>query len=99
MNWQQKAEALQKLSEISIKTRGIDDWYISQNVEIKNGSVLESLYGNGTSPVDALNKHWEILTNLEPGQYLVIRAMSENRQAVKWNGFMWETVVEKPAVM
>lgn len=102
MDWQQKAEALASLGELSIKFRerenrigGPDPWYVSQRIEIKDGPCLLGSYGNGYTPQEALEDHWETLTTrLKPDQYLVIRGLSDDRKAVRWNGFMWADVHE-----
>lgn len=98
MDWQTKAAALNALAAISIKFRKPGDWYVSQQVEIKDGPILRGDYGNGATPQEAIEDHWERLTELEPGQYLVGREFldgrTHRRKAVRWNGFMWEDVNE-----
>jgi len=95
MNMQDKAQALNALAEISIRVRPDRSWYVFQLTEIKNGSILEGRYGNGNTPDEAIEAHWENLTNLAPREYIVINASKETRRAVRWNGFMWETVTER----
>lgn len=97
LDWQQKAAALAALAELSIKCRKAGDWYVSQNVEIKDNSVLRGEYGNGSTPQEAIEDHWQrLVTNLEKSPlYLVARAGGgEDRRAVRWNGFMWQDVPE-----
>ncbi len=96
MDWQQKAAALDALAEIEIKIRKPGDWYVSQRVEIKNDCFLEGAYGNGDTPMAAIEDHWNrLVTDIECRPlYLVARAGHPNRRAVRWNGFMWQDVPE-----
>jgi hypothetical protein len=90
VDWQQKAAALNLLSPIEILMRGVNDWYVSQRVEIKEKSILRSVCGNGDTPEKAISDHWDQATkNLGPDEYLVINVGSDNRRAIRWNGFMW----------
>ena len=95
MNWEQKLEALNALAECSLKMRKPGDWYVGHSVEVKVGAILEGRYGNGETPQDAVEDSWRKLTELNPGEYLVTRAYSGSRKAVRWNGYMWESVDEK----
>ena len=102
MHWETKLQALNALSECSLKMRGPGDWYVSQSAEIKDKCVLKSVCGNGLDPESAVCDHWEQMTKLKPHEYVVSRHEWEGetykRAAVRWNGFMWDHVVEeKPA--
>lgn len=91
MEWQKKAAALNALKEISIKMRGVGDWYVQQNIEIGGNGLLRGAYGNGKTPAEAIENHWMILVEEVPiGFYLVINATSDSRRHVRWNGYMWE---------
>ncbi len=105
MNWKEKMDALSSLDDdISIKyreasfisERALESWYVSQRVEIKvkGGGVVKSVSGNGNTPEEAIEDHWKQLTELKSDEYIVVNAGSDNRQAVKWNGFMWKRVKE-----
>lgn len=95
MDWQEKARALESLSEIALKIDDNGRWYVSQNVEIKDGSILASVCGRGETPEDAINDHWNnTTTGLPRDRYLVLNAYRPNRKAVRWNGFMWNEVKE-----
>lgn len=91
MDWQQKAAALDALAEIEIKIRKPGDWYVHQHVEIKDDCIMRGEYGNGRTPEEAIEDHWQrLVVNIEQTPlYLVARAMRDTRRAVKWNGFMW----------
>lgn len=96
MTWEQKLAACQALSACSLKMREPGDWYVSQDVEIKDKSILKGEYGNGTTPEEAVEDHWTRLTQLAAHEYLVTRAGGgELRKAVRWNGFMWDQVIEE----
>lgn len=94
MHWQEKAAALDALAEISLKVRGPGDWYVSQDVQIKDDCVLRGEYGNGATPEDAVLDHWKRLVEDIGGLYLIARTKADNRRAVRWNGFMWTDVPE-----
>lgn len=60
---------------------------ISINVEIRDDGILRSVCGYGGSLSEALTDLWCQLTVLDdPKQYLVIRAGTSERRAVRWNG-------------
>lgn len=105
MNWKEKMDALSSLDdEIALKYRNaeyvkdlkLEPWYVLQRVEIKTkgGSILKCVSGNGNTPEEAIVDHWQQLTELNQEEYVVVYAGSNNRQAVKWNGFMWKKVQE-----
>lgn len=93
MTWEQMFEACKALeANICLRMRQPGDWYVEQSIEIKDGPFLGSIFGNGTMPQEAVEDHWRKLTELKPEQYIVINARKDSRQAVKWNGYMWESV-------
>jgi hypothetical protein len=96
MDWQQKAAALDALAEISIKCRGVGDWYVSQKVDVKDGALLVGRYGNGATPQEAIEDHWrQLVDEIEPTpKYLIARTYSDERMPRRWNGFMWIVVHE-----
>ena len=96
MTWEQKLYACNALAPCAMMMRGPGDWYVSQcSVEVSQGGMMVSPSGNGKIPEYAVHDHWQQLTNLKPGEYLVIDAMAgPRRRAVKWNGFMWQGVEE-----
>ena len=99
MDFQQKAAALNALSEITIKCRGATDWYVSQRVRIIEGPMVKCVSGNGTTPEAAVLDHWEeLVDNLNSDEYLAVDALSEHRRVVRWNGFMWADVKEPEAI-
>jgi hypothetical protein len=94
MKWQEKALALETLCELSLKMRNIDDWYVSQNIEVKDGGILKGIYGNGVTPEEAINDHWnKLVFELADNEYLVTKAYGD-RKAVVWDGFMWKDIIE-----
>lgn len=101
MHWEKKLQALNALSECSLKMRGPGDWYVSQRVDIKDRHVLKSVCGNGLDPAGAVDDHWEqVTTQLASHEYLIAREYWNDdvckRTAVRWNGFMWDHVEERP---
>jgi len=96
MTWQQKLAALQCLGDCSLKMREPGDWYVSQSrVEVGGDGMLAGSYGNGETPVVAVTDHWRVLVDELPvGKHLVLGASSDDRRAVRWNGYMWADVQE-----
>lgn len=97
MTWEEKFEGLQLLhSDISLRMRVPGNWFVSHvGVEIKDGGILGGVCGNGSIPQEAVEDHWKRMTELKPGQYIVLDAYKDTRHVVKWNGFMWKPVVEE----
>ena len=96
MTWEQKAVALQAAvfpGLISLRFRKEGDWYVNKaGLERKEGGCLSSGYESGKTPQDAVEQAWEWA--IAPDYYLVKYVAGSTRRAVKWNGFMWEDVVE-----
>ena len=95
MDWQQKAAALDALAEIEIRIRAPWDWYVHQNVGIKDDHLMRGVYGNGETPEAAILDHWEVVVDAAKFPlYLVANSGTDRRRAVVWNGFMWADVHE-----
>ena len=98
MNYEEKLAALNALVGVlgyDIKMRSPGNWYCHlPGVEIKDGSMLTSPTGSSPTPPMAVELTWKQHTYLSPFQNLVISACGPKRRAVRWNGFMWEDVVE-----
>ena len=95
MDFQQKAQALNALSLLSIRLREGGDWYVNTGIEIKDKSMLSGVTSSSSSPEGAVNQYWDKITEqLAPRKYLVVNAYRANRRAVRWNGFMWADVFE-----
>ena len=98
MNWQEKLHALNAIADVSLRMRKPGDWYVDQSVEIGGmNCLLLGDYGNGVSPEEAVQAHWQrLVVDLKPKEYLVIHAGTEYRKHFRWNDFMWkELQVEK----
>jgi len=95
MNYEQLAVAMKAIGELSIKLRAPGDWYVNhRGVERREVGCLSSGCVSGKTPEDAIAQHWVWLT--DPKFYLLI-SPGGNREAVRWNGFMWERVDEERA--
>lgn len=97
MTWEQKFQACNALRGgilVTLQMRAPGDWYVgNQHAERKEGGVLSGGCVTGAkTPEEAVNQHWDWLT--DPKYYLVIGAYGSERKAVRWNGFMWESVNE-----
>lgn len=89
MNWEQKLDSLNAITETVLKMRKPGDWYVSANRrEIKNGGTFSGSYGNGVSPEEAVNDDWNKMTSISPEEEIVIDAMG-NRELFRWNGWRW----------
>jgi hypothetical protein len=98
MDWQQKAAALDAVADIRVCIRKPNDWYVDQRIDVGGDGMLRGIYGNGTTPIEAIEDHWQqLVVNLAPGRYLVIDAAGEKRRHVRWNGFMWVDLQVKDA--
>lgn len=96
MDWQQKAAALNSLSQIELHIRKAGDWYVSQRVETGGNGMLLSDYGNGKTPEEAIEDHWrKIVTELPPDRYLVTNAMGNTRKHWRWNECIWKELYQK----
>lgn len=93
MTWQQKAAALNALSELQLRIDVNNQWFVHHvRVEIGDGHIRKSIAGRGCTPEEAINDQWRHnVTELDlNGKYLVVNAMGQNRRHVRWNGFMWQ---------
>jgi hypothetical protein len=95
MTWEQKLDALNKLERCALRMRSIGDWIVDQSVEIKCGARMRSVEGRGATVQDAVNAHWDLLTKLKDGEFVVARAGSLSRSSARWIGIMWEPVIEQ----
>lgn len=95
MNYEQKFLAMNAIARAEVCIRGPHNWYVHQRVELKNGPMLETISGSGITPESAIDDHWSQLTDIADSQYLVTYA-SGGRRAIRWNGFMWADVPERP---
>lgn len=88
--WEQKFQVMQSLCSHSLKMRGPGDWYVeSTGIEIKDGPILESSYGNGKTPQEAIENHYEIYTSVKLPKTVVVNAHTSKRKEYIWTGFMW----------
>lgn len=96
MEWYQKFTAILALGPSAcLRMRGDGSWYVADgHIEVHEGSMLSSPTQAGGTPEAAVNEAWQQLTDLKPGQYLVIHVMTDERRAFRWNGFMWQDVKE-----
>lgn len=93
MNHEEKMFALNALAEVSVRMRKPGDWYVDQNVSVKDGCVLVSAYGNGSTPEEAVNNHWEEIaiktSSMKPIVVIKYTDEGSDRKHYFWNGFMW----------
>lgn len=95
MTYEQMMCALKAICHgVSVCIRKPGDWYVTMpNVERKENGCLSSGCDSGKDPEAAIRSRWIWATASE--HYLVVNAYQASRRAVKWNGFMWEDVVEE----
>ncbi len=94
MNYEQKAQALKGLGDLTIRFRKPGDWYAScEYVYTADSCFLVGAYGDGATPEKAVEAYFERLTELRPNEkYVVIDR--EPRRRLRWTGFMWSEVPE-----
>lgn len=96
MNWEEKLAVLLTLDDnLSVTMRKPGNWYVSGGrceIKRKGSGVLESAYGDGKTPQEAVEDHWRQYTTLPDGAVIVIDAMRKTRREVRWNGFTWVDV-------
>ena len=90
MNWEQKLEALKSLCDIRLIMRTSRDWYIDSHMEIADGVFLSGEYGNGNSPEEAVNNHWELYTN--DSDIGITKLIKADEKYWYWKRFMWKEV-------
>lgn len=95
MDFTQKSRAIKALADV-LEVRFHDmGWAATAgNVEVRDNGLLMGVTGRGRTPETAVDELFERLTNVPAGQYLVVNAYSDQRRAVRWNGFMWAQVNE-----
>lgn len=93
MNYEQKFAALNALAECSLKMRKPGDWYVLQRSELKDGGMLIGSYGNGSTPEDAIEDHWNKLAMGSSATKPIVTfrhdGNGDQRFHHYWNGFMW----------
>ncbi len=94
--WEEKAEALNNLSQVVIRMRNIGDWYAKcENADLIAGAMRGNSYANGTTPEEAVENLFTILTTLEwadrKHDYVVLHALTPKmRQHFVWVGNHWK---------
>jgi hypothetical protein len=93
MTWEQKFEAINALSDTSLRMRSPGDWYIDcRGREVGGDGFLTGMYGNGRTPEEAVNDDFEKMTTVEYPKYIRIGDGNGGHIHVRWTGFMWRTV-------
>lgn len=96
MNWQQKFEAIQAFAgsyDANLRMRKPGDWYVECGMSIGGDGMLLGSYGNGSTPEEAVEDHWQIYSGLPHDRY----AVNRKNDRARWNGFMWKPLSEKQA--
>jgi len=99
MNWQQKLAAIQAFCgpfDVSLMMRKPGDWYVSSGMGIGGDGLVHGVYGNGSTPEEAVLDHWEQYRDLPPNRYATISHGAGQRRG-RWNGFMWDLITEERA--
>jgi hypothetical protein len=68
-----------------------------EGVEIKNGSILSTSFGNGTTPSLAIQKYWSTLTSLDEDQRIVTGAYRSDRKEYRLVDECWIDMADVPA--
>lgn len=90
MTWEERFAAIKALDDDAcLCMRSPGDWYVSANMEIKDGQILTGAYGNGVSPDQAVLDHWAIYASVKYPRTIVVHAGTDQRREVNWKDFMW----------
>ena len=81
MNWEEKFEIMQNITHTEIRMRKPSDWFVSSWMQTAGGN-----YGNGRTPEEAVNNHWDIITSYPVS---INRTSGKEDEYFKWNGFMF----------
>ena len=84
MTWEQKLAALKALAPTHLAMRKPGNWYVDTTVRISGADLSFGSYGNGKTPEEAVNAHWNIYTNIPSDRFVIVRG-----KKFRWNGFMW----------
>ena len=88
MTWEQKLEALNSLCEHSLIMRAPGDWYVSSDLSIIDQCISSGDYGNGDSPEEAVEDHWDRYSSVAFPMYI----SNGTGKRYRWNKFMWKEV-------
>lgn len=88
MTWEQKLEALNALCEHSLIMRAPGDWYVSSDLTIIDECISSWDYGNGETPEEAVEDHWDKYASVAFPMYI----SNGTGKKYRWNKFMWKEV-------
>jgi hypothetical protein len=100
MDTKKRALALNALSPIELRLDINGNWFVRWvGVEIKKGPCLGGAGERGATPDEAIDRTWASVEDMskDRSRYLVVGAYTDQRKAVRWNGFMWEIIIEEKA--
>lgn len=73
-------------------------WYVDSRLEVVGNGVIGGVGAKRSSePGDAVHLFWREIENLPDGHALTLNGSDPTRRLLRWNGFMWEDVRERPA--
>lgn len=88
MTWEEKLSALQCVAETALRMRKPGDWYVSMRAGIGGGGMIRGEFGNGKTPEEAVNAHWDAYVTHLPSDRYVVTGPEDNTR-VRWAGYMW----------
>lgn len=92
MNWEQKLAAFKALGEAHLEMRKPGDWYVADSINVGGDGCLVGAYGNGATPQQAVEDHWQkLVVDLPLDRHLHSRHAGVIRR-VRWNGYMWQDI-------
>lgn len=84
--WEEKLSVLQAISNVALRMRAIGDWYVDSNMAIAGGGTVQGGYGNGATPQEAVEKHWDLyVTNLPKDRFIDVGT----KQYQRFSDFVW----------
>jgi len=87
MTYEEKFAAINALCEASVKMRKPGDWYVQPTSFLGGRGFTECTYGEGSTPQEAIEDHWEKISN---AHYPLYAAAGDKHY--EWDGFMWKEV-------
>ncbi len=94
LTWQEKLATFRGMVPmLCVGMRRPYDWYVSINVERKEGGCLSSgLVSNAKTPQEAVEQFWAWATDQR--FYIVTHAYTNDRKAFAWGGNRWLQISE-----
>ena len=95
MNWEEKLDALNSLSNCTLEMQSVGTWGVHQDIMVGNGTgTCESVFGVGETPEYAVLDHWkQAVENVSEHKYIAAQQGEGGKNKhYRWDKFMWKEV-------